>query len=573
MILRPYQSRLVDKAHTALKKHRNTLAIAATGAGKTIMLAALAGKVGGKTLILQHRQELVEQNLQKFRKVNPDWRVSIFDAGTKSMAGDAVFAMAQTLTKNLDALPQFGHLIHDECHHIIAPSFAKIIEAARERNPKLLVSGFTATPERGDKKSLRRFFNNVADQITVRELVGLGFLVQPRAFVVDLGVQAKLERLQKQSAFGDQSDVADVLDTRPINEEVVKHWKEKAGGRRTIAFCSTVKHAEDVAAAFRSAGIVAACVHGDMGGAERRALLQDFDRGALDVVTNVGVLTEGFDSQPVSCVILLRLCSEKGPLIQMAGRGLRTVDPELYPGVVKRDCVILDFGTSILTHGNLDQADGLHEEREKAKTGEALTKTCPTEFTAGMVYRFPDSAGNIGCGIELPAQTRTCPVCGFKFERMDGHDPVREVSLMEMDILNASPFRWCSLFPSDLALVATGFSSWAGIFSPDRGETWIALGMATGDKLPHKLAVASRLQAMAAADDFMRTREDSKAATKAKRWLDDPASEKQLAILQRYGYDVTTDFLGNSNFSKYSAACHSTFLFNRGLIERALGVA
>lgn len=573
MILRPYQSRLVDKAHAALKKHKNTLCLAATGAGKTIMMSALAGKVGGKTLILQHRQELVEQNLAKFRKVNPDWKVSIFDAQTKSMAGDAVFAMAQTLVRNLDALPQFGHLIHDECHHIIAPSFARIIEAAQERNKKLLVSGFTATPERGDKKSLRKFFNNVADQITIRELVGLGFLVQPRAFVVDLGVQGKLKTLQKQSSFGDQSQVADVLDTRPINEEVVKHWREKADGRRTICFCSTVKHAEDVAEAFRAGGVSAACVHGDMPDRDRRDLLSRFDRGEIDVITNVAVLTEGFDSQPVSCVVLLRLCSEKGPLIQMAGRGLRTVDPELYPGVVKRDCVILDFGTSIITHGNLDQNDGLHEEREKTEKGEALTKTCPAEYQPGAVYRFPDSTGNIGCGMEVQAQTRTCPICGFKFERLDGHEPVKEVSLMEMDILNASPFRWCSLFPSDLALVATGFESWAGIFSPDGGETWIALGMSKGERAPHKLAVASRLQAIASADDFMRARETDKAARKSKRWLDDPASPRQLEILRGYGYDIATDFMGNSNFSKYTAACHCTFSFNRGLIERALGVS
>lgn len=436
-----------------------------------------------------------------------------------------------------------------------------------------MVSGFTATPERGDKKSLRRFFNNVADQITVRELVGLGFPVPPRAFVVDLGVQARLQRLQKQSGFGDQSDVADVLDTRPINEEVVKHWKEKAGGRRTICFCSTVKHAEDVAEAFRAGGVSAAVVHGAMPDGERRDVLSRFDRGQIDIITNVAVLTEGFDSQPVSCIILLRLCSEKGPLIQMAGRGLRTVDPELYPGVVKKDCVILDFGTSIITHGDLDQGDGLHEEREAKEKGEAITKECPVEYNAGMSWRFPDSGGRMGCGMELPAQTRTCPVCGFLFERLDGHDPVKEVSLMELDILNASPFRWTSLFPSDLALVATGFTSWAGIFSPDKGDTWVALGMSRDDKRPHKLAVTSRLQAMAAADDFMRAREDGKAATKAKRWLDDPASEKQLQVLARYGYDVQDDFLGNSNYSKYSAACHSTFLFNRGLIERALEVA
>lgn len=572
MILRPYQSRLVKRAKAALKKRGNTLAVAATGAGKTIMLAALAGEIGGKTLILQHRQELVEQNLRKFKLVNPDWRVSVFDAATKSMAGDAVFAMAQTLTRNLDMLAQFDHVIHDEVHHIVAPSFANIIEAAKAKNKKLLVSGFTATPERGDKKSLRRFFNNVADQITIRELVGLGFLVPPRAFVVDLGVQNSLASLERQSAFGDQSAVADVLDTRPINDEVVRHWKERAGDRQTIVFCSTIQHARDVAAAFNSAGISTATVDGNMGTQERRNIITDFDRGNIQVLCNVAVLTEGFDSQPVSCVILLRLCSEKGPLIQMVGRGLRTVDPELYPGVVKKDCIVLDFGTSILKHGDLDQEDGLHEEKADKEKGEVITKTCPAEYNPSSGYKFPDRNSNIGCGIDVPAQTRICPVCGFVFEKIDGSEPLQNVDLMELDILNASPFRWHSLFSSDLALMASGFESWAGIFSPDGGDTWVALGGKKSERTPHKLAITSRPLAMAAADDWMRATCDVSAVRKSKRWLDEPASDKQLEILSRFGYDTRTDFLGNSKYTKYAAACISTFHFNQMEIERALGV-
>ncbi len=573
MILRNYQNRLVKKAKAALKKRGNTLAVSATGSGKTVMLAALARELGGKTLILQHRQELVEQNLKKFRLVNPDWRVSVFDAQSKSMSGDAVFAMQQTLCRNLDCLPKFDHVITDECHHLASPTYQAIIEACRANNKKMLLSGFTATPERSDKKSLRRFFNNVADQITIRELVGLGFLVPPRAFVVDTGIQAKLEKISKQSAFGDQTEVAEVLDTRPINDEVVRHWKEKAGDRQTVCFCSTVKHAEDVKDAFRAAGVSAECVHGDMPDRERRRILQDFDRGTTRIVTNVAVLTEGFDSQPVSCVILLRLCSDKGPLIQMAGRGLRVVDPELYPTAKpKHDCIILDFGTSILKHGNFDMEDGLHEEKTDKEKGEAIVKTCPSEYEPGTPYRYPDKNGNIGCGIEVPAPTRVCPVCGFIFDRLDGQEPLKEVDLMELDILNASPFRWCSLFPSDLALMATGFDAWSGVFSPDGGETWVAMGGKKGEAI-HKLAVTSRVLAMARADDFLRASTDVSAVRKSKRWLDEPATDKQLAMLNRFGYNVQADFMGNSQYSKYSAACHTTFSFNRTAIEKALGVA
>lgn len=534
------------------------------------MLAALAKEVRGKTLILQHRQELVQQNASKFAKVNPDMALSFFTADQKSFGGQVTFAMQQTLTRNLDVIPKFDHIICDEVHHIVAPTYSRIIDACRERNPGLLLSGFTATPERGDKKSLRKYFDNVSEKISIRELVGLGFLVPPRAYVVNVGAQDQLQAIKNSSAFGDQQEVAKVLDTPIINKEVVRHWKEKAGDRKTIVFCATVQHALDVAEAFKNSGVESGVVTGDMADGERKATLQRFDKGRLQVLVNVAVLTEGYDSQPVSCVLLLRQCSEKGPMIQMAGRGLRTVDPELYPGVVKKDCIILDFGTSLLTHGNLDQDDGLHQESEKEK-GEALMKICPAEYSLGMSYHFPDRNGAEGCGAEVPVQTRTCPMCGFTFDRVDEVDEqqITSVDLTELDILNASPFRWVDLFGTDMCMMACGFAAWAGVFSPDQGETWVAIGKLQAEKRVHQLARTARMQAMSAADDFLRNYEDSKAATKSKRWLNDPATDKQKEILNKFGYDTGGVF----GFTKYTAAAHANFNFNKYAIERALGVA
>lgn len=573
MILRPYQRRAVNKAKSALKDKGNTLLVASTGAGKTVMMAALAGEIKGKTLILQHRQELVQQNASKFLQVNQNWTTSFFTSKEKSFAGQAVFGMQQTMTNHLDNLPKFDHVIVDETHHIVAPTYSRIIDACMDRNPKLMLSGFTATPERGDRKSLRKYFSNMADKVTIKELVGLGFLVPPKAFVVDSGTHDELARIKNLSAFGDQHEVAQVLDTPIINQQVVKHWKEKAGDRKTIIFCATVQHAIDVCDTFRAAGIQAGVVTGDMSDGDRKSMLFRFDKGSLQVLVNVAVLTEGYDSQPVSCVILLRQCSEKGPMIQMAGRGLRVVDPNLYPGVVKRDCVILDFGTSLITHGNLDTDDGLHEEAATDAKGDPIMKICPEFYAPGMVYKFPDRRGNEGCGGEVPAQTKVCTFCGFMFERLDGkREEVTEVSLTELDILNASPFRWVDLFGTDTCLMASGFAAWAGIFSPDRGETWHALGKIQDDKRIHRLAITGRLQAMSAADDFMRNYSTEAAAKKTKRWLDEPATGKQIEILNRFGYQVQTDLIGQSMFTKYSAACHSNFQFNRSAIEVALGV-
>jgi DNA repair protein RadD len=139
-------------------------------------------------------------------------------------------------------------------------------------------------------------------------------------------------------------------------------------------------------------GYSAACVEGNMTKQERAAVLSAYDRGELQVITNVAVLTEGWDHQPTSCVILLRPSSYKSTMIQMIGRGLRKVEPSRYPGVVKDDCVVMDFGTSILTHGSIEQDVDLEG---------AGTKSCPE------------------CEALVPAQMRECAICGYEWPRDD----------------------------------------------------------------------------------------------------------------------------------------------------------
>ena len=87
--------------------------------------------------------------------------------------------------------------------------------------------------------------------------------------------------------------------------------------------------------------------------------MHDLEHGDVQVVVNVAVLTEGFDAPPVSCIVLTRPCSYKSTMVQMIGRGLRIIDPELYPNTIKKDCLVLDFGTSIMTHGALDEGVNL----------------------------------------------------------------------------------------------------------------------------------------------------------------------------------------------------------------------
>ncbi|HJN25693.1 MAG TPA: DEAD/DEAH box helicase, partial [Rhodospirillales bacterium] len=320
MLLRPRQKTFVERSVNALDEHGNTLGVAPTGAGKTIMLSGVVGQMLGdnnaKAGVLAHRDELTAQNVLKFAKVNPAISTSIIDARTKSWRGRTTFAMVPTLARkaNLDAMPALDLLVIDEAHHVAADSYRRIIDHAQDRNPDVKVFGVTATPNRGDKKGLRPVFSNVADQISIGELIASGHLVPPRTFVIDVGAQEALQSVSKTIDDFDMKAVDAIMNKAPITDAVIRHWQEKAGDRQTVVFCSTVDHARNVRDAFTAAGVSAEMIYGDMGTGERRSALLAYENGDVQVIINVAVLTEGWDHQPTSCIILLRPSSYKSTM-------------------------------------------------------------------------------------------------------------------------------------------------------------------------------------------------------------------------------------------------------------------
>jgi superfamily II DNA or RNA helicase len=555
MRLRPRQKTFVERSLAALDAHGNTLGIAPTGAGKTIMLSAVTGEVIGdsaaKACILAHRDELTDQNRGKFARVNPGLTTSVVDASAKSWAGQVTFAMVPTLARigNLAAMPRLDLLVIDEAHHAVAASYRLIIDHVRNTNSDARIFGVTATPNRGDKKGLREVFDNVADQVRLGELIASGHLVPPRTFVIDVGVQDKLRAVRKSLADFDMAEVASIMDRAPVTDEVIRHWKEKAGDRQTVVFCSTVAHAAHVTEAFNAADVPAGLIHGDLPSEARRQILAAYATGDIRVIVNVAVLTEGWDHPPTSCVVLLRPSSYKSTMIQMVGRGLRTIDPEEHPGVIKTDCVVLDFGTSSLIHGTLEQDVDLDG---KTETGDAPTKVCPA------------------CGADIPLACFECPLCGEVFEReedlhsQEADDGTLSGFIMtEIDLLKRSSFAWIDLFGADDALMANGFNAWGGIFFLE--GRWHAVGGAKGQS-PRLLGIGERTVCLAQADDWLNEVETDESAFKTRSWLKQAATDKQLQYLPpayRQDYGLT----------RYHASALMTFTFNKRAIRQLIMAA
>lgn len=552
MRLRPRQAEFVERCVKALDEHGNTAGVAPTGAGKTVMLSAVAGKYLHRgierALVLQHRDELLSQNATKFMKVVPDGRPSIFNAERKDWRGDIVFASEPTLRRpgNLEKMPSFDLAIIDECHHVAADGYQRIVAKLKEMNPTIKLFGVTATPNRGDKKALEPTFTNVGDQIEIRELIASGHLVRPRTFVIDVGVTEQLKKVKKTVSDFDMAQVASIMDKRVVNEAVVEHWRQQAEDRRTVVFCSTIEHAEHVVEAFKDAGVNVDIVTGELDERDRRRRLAAYARGETQVLVNIAVLTEGWDDPPTSCVILLRPSSYKSTYLQMVGRGLRTLDPELHRGMIKTDCIILDFGRSTLAHGSLEQTPDLKQEM-----------ACPA------------------CGFVHPKAVNPCPNCGLNRApdpvepeseaEPIAAEPLRHFVMTEVDLLRRSAWRWIDLFDDDLALMASGFHAWAGVFW--LGGVWHSVGgrqTEAGRREARYLGAGERIVAMALADDWLNEHETDNSAHKSKAWLKATVTEKQAQILE-----LRPDPFGQyGGMSRYKATCLISFKFNKGRIQQ-----
>jgi superfamily II DNA or RNA helicase len=552
MIPRDYQRAAVDAARSKTAAHGNTLVALPVGAGKTAVAGFFIGEEAAaqhdaRFLVLQHTDELIEQNRGAIGRV-AGLPASVVKAERDDWSGQVIFGSVQTLARaaRRARMGTISHLVIDECHRAAADSYQAIIAEARAANPDVKLLGLSATPERGDGRSLRRTFSNIAYHLPISALIGQGILVPPRTFTIDLGIADDLDRVGAAGSDFDMDAAAKVLNRAVLNEAVVEHWRERAADRRTIAFCATVAHAEAVAAAFRAAGITAETVTGEMPARERADLLARFDRGEVQVITNCMVLTEGFDSQPVGCIVVLRPMLHRGTFVQAIGRGLRKVDPERFPSVIKTDCIVLDFAGAALRHGSIEH-DGTLAEEDEPEPGQAPYKTCPS------------------CEAEVPLGTIACPFCGHVWQRkIREKRPLQSFALSEVDILDRSPFRWWDMHGDGHAMMASGFDAWAGVFFD--GEHWHAVGKLRQGRLRH-LGVGEHAQVLADADDFLRQAETGAAATKSRLWLNHPASPRQRELLARAGdADPALDF----GLSKYAANCRLNFLWNRPQIIAAV---
>ena len=374
--LREYQQDLYDKTVSAFRQgNKRVLVTVGCGAGKSYIFAKMAERTRGPVLVLTHRRELLDQTGSLFREHGIDARVE----------------MILTEANRLGQYERPALIITDEAHLSRSNSWMKVLDYYNTHTV-----GFTATPVRLDGKPLGDIYDSLVTGVSVKWLIE-NHRLAPYEYYAPSVVETDGLRVQA----GDYviKDLEQLMSDRAIYSDVLKSWERLAKGQKTIAYCVSVKHAQKTAAMFREAGYPAVEIDGGTPPKKRAQIMEDFRKGEITVLCNVGIISEGVSIDDVTCCLLLRPTESHALYWQQGMRAMR-----YQPGKVATiiDCV------GNYTRNPLFDADvewslnqSLRKKPRINAEGDFVIRTCPRCFKV-----FKTASLCPYCGCEYPLHPR-----------------------------------------------------------------------------------------------------------------------------------------------------------------------
>ncbi|CAD7056164.1 hypothetical protein RHAB21_00880 [Pseudorhizobium halotolerans] len=298
------------------------LVVLATGLGKTWLAAFDSDRADyRRILFVAHREEILNQAVETFRRVRPTARIGRLSGEHKDADPDLLFASVQTLGKashirqfRSDA---FDYIVVDEFHHAAASTYRRIID---HFEPKFLL-GLTATPERSDGADLLGLCQeNLVFQAGIHAGIEGGHLCPFHYFGIPDDVDYR--NIPWRSAQFDLTELTAAVATDARAKNALEQYRLR-GGSKCIGFCCSQTHADFMAAFFSRHGVAAVAVHAGGNSAPRATSLQRLEAGEIEVVFAVDMFNEGIDIPSIDTVLMLRPTESTIIWLQQLGRGLR----------------------------------------------------------------------------------------------------------------------------------------------------------------------------------------------------------------------------------------------------------
>ena len=318
--LRDHQQSAIDNLQNMRDSGQSiALLYHATGAGKTVTAVSDAQKCGERTLFIAHTRELVSQARGTFKDIWPSVQTGLYVAEQKDANSYVVCGSIQSIAQNLDQFKadDFGYIIIDECHHGTASTYKKILGHFK---PKFTL-GLTATPERTDGEDILELFQNVAHKLDLKTAVEMGELVPIRCIRIKTNVDLSTVRINGIKYHS--QDLESKLFVPERNKVIVDTYLQYVKNKKTVVFCASVKHAEEIATLFREKDIQCEAVSGLQKSNERTKILDQYENGDINVLCACDLLNEGWDSPRTEVLFMARPTMSKTLYLQQLGRGMR----------------------------------------------------------------------------------------------------------------------------------------------------------------------------------------------------------------------------------------------------------
>jgi hypothetical protein len=458
----------------------------------------------GRQLVLIHRQEIALQLARTLAREGLD--VGLLMQGQRQLDRSVVVATLPSLEAMLPAVIEahnspISTVLIDEAHHAVEGSAYERILAVLEAQQQIVAIGFTATPYRSDRKSMFSVLPICAFARELPEMVRDGWLAPLTWDPVPVALDLTTLPTSLQDGEPDYVEEAltSALSHEALTDTIVRHALPRLGLRPTLVFAMTVDHARQFAEVFGKSGVEAAVVSGRTSLTERKRILDAWRTGAIQVVCNCSLLTEGFDFPALAALLIARPTCSPSLYVQMLGRGMR-----LSPG--KQDCLVIDV------LGNRPDLS------RQVVLPHIMGVNTPEEEYLLTGKRAP---------IPVPSTDLLRKIMGANVE----------TGLSILDPIGESPYRWSAyrggyftMLNSETAAIIERDPTGSGLYhsrlyTMPRGKPSIHQWIERND-LPLRQQVALVHEATGG---LYRKALGSKDAY----WLAEPASEKQLAALQR----------------------------------------
>lgn len=317
------------------------LLLSSTGTGKSLASAFMLREMGTRrALFIVHREQIAKQTLKSYKRVFGSSRTyGLLSGNSRELGAEFLFATMQMMSKeeirSHYSPEDFDVIILDECHHVGAESYQKIMQYFK---PKFWL-GMTASPDTNQYDIYSIFDHHIAYEIRLQQALEEDLLCPFHYFgITDLEINGEV--------FDDNAGVKNFSNL--ISDARVDYVIDKAnyygfsGDRvKGLIFCSRKDEAKELSKKFNERGLRTEVMTGEDTQERRESVIarltNDEDgEDQLDYIFTVDIFNEGVDIPEINQVIMLRPTQSPVVFIQQLGRGLRKYEGKEY-------VVILDF--------------------------------------------------------------------------------------------------------------------------------------------------------------------------------------------------------------------------------------